>query len=242
MKLNVLLLILAFTSTYPQPASTSVHPAQDPWKNEDYATLPDAQAIAKDIRAAAKLDTESGIDLPVGPYRDAVLAYREGFLTILMMRGYPVYPITDSERAQIFSERLRSKRDAVSKFLFALHILDFAIPSSEAQQNQILDLKNKSLRQTIFYQYDLGHFLAVIPLAEIYLSLQGQDTDFHPHLYLYHCYAFAEQLSEKERSPSLGSPSEIRRKKNFHQLRAAEIRFGKNSPEYSRINGLQQSK
>ena len=88
----------------------------------------------------------------------------------------------------------------------------------------------------IVYQYDLGNIPQCVDMLERYIALDPRhEREITPHKYLASAYGFKERLLGKYNAGSEQEFLFYKKKKNEHLLRAAELKYQKDSPEYEHI-------
>ena len=91
----------------------------------------------------------------------------------------------------------------------------------------------------VLYQYDLGNIPQCVDILERYIALDpAYEREVSPHKYLASSYGFKEKVLERYKAGTEQDLLYYKRKKNEHLLRAAELKYQKNSPEYEQIVDL----
>ncbi len=83
-------------------------------------------------------------------------------------------------------------------------------------------------------EYDLQNLPQCIPILELYLEIDDNEKEYPAHKYLASAYSFEENMIKKTKGPD-DMLFKYRYKKNVHLLRATELKYGKDSPEYKHI-------
>ena len=188
-------------------------------------------------------------------YRQALAAYQAGMNMILKMRQNEELIRKDSEETTRLNEKWywqvvdrkarverkvrilqrKSKLQAVTYMTRAIQYSDEITNKNLRETPTFKKLLSSLYRNWVIHQFDLGNFGQCIPILELYLQINENEKDFTAHKYLAQCYSFQENLIAKS---SLGNEEQILRlkyKKNTHQLRATELKYGKDSQEYKQV-------
>lgn len=99
-------------------------------------------------------------------------------------------------------------------------------------------LLSDTYRSWILTEYDLQNLPQCIPILELYIEIDENEKEYPAHKYLASCYAFEENMIKKYGGASEDQMFKYRYKKNVHLLRATELKYGKDSPEYKHIVNL----
>ena len=137
------------------------------------------------------------------------------------------------EEHSISQKKKEAKMDAVTSFTKAINHLDSIQNVKVRESAEYKELQASLYRDWVLQQYDLGNLPQCIPLLERYIDLDPKyEEEISPHKYLSSCYAFKEKVLEKYSAGSEQQRVFYKTKKNEHLLRATEIKYGKNTPEY----------
>lgn len=216
------------------------------WHNPDYrpyydafdnlVKLSDAYARNKLRLALANYQTARSIIMKM---REEVERFKRERAEARYFHEKWYWQVIDRKRQE---ERIiaRMKREAKLK---AVTYLSRAI-------NHLDDIKNKRVRESeefknllanvymhwVINQYDLGNLPQCIDILERYIALDPKfEREVAPHKYLVSAYAFQERLLSKTGKAPEQQILYYKKKKNEHLLRAAELKYGKDSPEYRHI-------
>ena len=160
---------------------------------------------------------------------------------------------------QIAKMKYEAKLKSVTYFTRAIATLD-KIENDEVRKSKEFKKFQSYLYQIyVSAQYDIGNLPQCIPILERYLLIDEKHKgDFRPreqirkdpkrdeiieqnkkaiwaYRYLANCYAFKENLLKKTRGVDEAEIEYYRRKKNEALLKATELYYGKNSPQYKKI-------
>ena len=129
-----------------------------------------------------------------------------------------------------------AKMKAVTYYTRAIYNLD------EIRSRQVIESEEfKKLLSTIYIewvvnQYDLGNLPQCIDILERYVALDSAfEKEAPAHKYLASAYGFKEKVLEKYNAGTEQERIFFKKKKNEHLLRAAELKYKKDSPEYEQI-------
>ena len=88
-------------------------------------------------------------------------------------------------------------------------------------------------------QYDVQNLKPCIPILERYIALtEANSKDVWAYRYLTSCYGFMENMVGKFRLGSEEEALKYKQLKNRNMLKATEIQYGVDSPEYKHIQEI----
>ena len=222
--------------------------SEELWKNADYRDYNQAFTELHQLsRAFAN-----------NKYRLALSAYQSGVNTIMKMRDEVELFKKQSEEAkhmdekwywQVIDRRAREERtmdrmrrsakmESVTYFTRAINHMDEITNPELREKTAFKKLISAIYRNWIMYQYDLGNLPQTIPVAELYIEIDENEKEYPAHKFLAQGYAFQETMIKKYRVGTEDQMMRFRYKKNVHLLRAAELKYGKDSAEYKHIVNL----
>ncbi len=222
--------------------------AEELWKNSDYR---DYNAAFTELHKLSKAFANN-------KYRLALSAYQAGVNTIIKMRDeVELYRRQASEAKNLHEkwywqvvdrkakeERVvnrmtrQAKMEAVTYFTRAVNHMD-DITNPDLRERQAFKLLLSAIyRNWIMYQYDLQNIPQTIPLLELYIEIDDNEKEYPAHKYLAQAYSFQENIIKRYRQGTEDQMLRFRYKKNVHLLRAAELKYTKESPEYKHIVNL----
>ncbi len=145
----------------------------------------------------------------------------------------------DREKRQIYGIKQEAKMKSVTYFFLSISHIDEIRSESVPESKEMADFKARLYQIFVATQYDLRNFPSCIPVLEKYILL-NKDTknDLWAHKYLANCYAYMENLSQKSGSIPKEDGDRYGKLKNKHLLKAAEIQYGINSPEYKNTHDI----
>lgn len=142
----------------------------------------------------------------------------------------------NKEQRVIHRKKREAKLAAVTYFTRAIRHLDEITNKEYIQHPQYKELLASIYRWWAINQYDLGNIPQCIDILERYINLAPRyEEEFPAHKYLASSYAFKEAMIRKYKVASEQQMEWYKRKKNEHLLRATELRYGKDTPEYKEI-------
>lgn len=222
--------------------------AEELWKNADYR---DYEPTFTELHKFSKAFSNN-------KYRLALSAFQAGVNSIIKMREeeemyrkksaetrrfnekwyWQVVDRKAQEEREIYRMKLKAKQDAVNYFTRAINHLDEIINPDLREKEPFKRLLSAVYRNWVMYQFDLGNIPQIIPVLEHYIQIDENEKEYPAHKYLSQAYAFQEKLIMKYGMGTEDQLLRFRYKKNVHLLRATELRYGRESPEYRHIVSL----
>ena len=222
--------------------------AEELWKNADYR---DYNGAFSDLHKLSKAFANN-------KYRLALSAYQSGVNTIIKMRDeVELYRKQNSEAKhlnekwywQVVDRKAREERviakmkrqaklESVTYFTRAINHMDDITNPDLREKPAFKTLLSAIYRNWIMYQYDLSNLPQTIPILELYIEIDDNEKEYPAHKYLAQAYAFQENMIKKYKMGTEDQMLRFRYKKNVHLLRAAELKYSKDSPEYKHIVNL----
>ncbi|MEQ9365015.1 MAG: hypothetical protein RIF32_12260 [Leptospirales bacterium] len=222
--------------------------AEELWKNADYRDYNKAFSELHQLsRAFAN-----------NKYRLALSAYQSGVNTIIKMRDevelfrkqsaeakylnekwyWQIIDRKAREERQINRKKRSAKLESVTYFTRAINHMDEIKNPDLREKPAFKRLLSAVFRNWVMYQFDLGNLPQCIPILELYIEIDTNEKEYPAHKYLAQCYAFQEQMIKKYNVGTEDQMFRFRYKKNVHLLRAAELKYGKESAEYKHVVNL----
>ncbi len=216
------------------------------WHNEDYRAY---VSSLDDLTKLSKAFSRNKL-------RMALSNYQTGKSVISRMRKEIDRLNTESAEAKHFNEKWywqtidrkareeriigilkrRSKLKAVTYFTKTIYQLDEIQNRRIRESDEFEKLLSNTYIEWVLHQHDLGNLPQCVDILERYIALAPiYEREVAPHKYLASAYAFKEKILVKYKA---GTEQEIlfyKKKKNEHLLRAAELKYKKDSPEYETI-------
>ncbi|MEJ5362955.1 MAG: hypothetical protein WHV26_12920, partial [Spirochaetota bacterium] len=88
-------------------------------------------------------------------------------------------------------------------------------------------------------QYDLYNLKPCIPILERYIEINDQTkNDVWAYKYLSSCYGYMEGVLLKYKQGTEQEQLQYKQKKNMYMLRAAELQYGIDSPQYKHLREI----
>ncbi|WP_426486921.1 flagellar coiling protein FcpA [Leptospira interrogans] len=218
------------------------------WKN------PDSKGYDKNFQELHQLSKAFANN----KFRLALSNYQSGVNTILKMReAIEQYRKEEAEKKRldekwywqkvdrkaredrvVSRDKLVAKQQALNYFTKAINHLDEIKNPDLRERPEFKRLLSDTYRSWILTEYDLQNLPQCIPILELYIEIDENEKEYPAHKYLASCYAFEENMIKKNGGASEDQMFKYRYKKNVHLLRATELKYGKDSPEYKHIVNL----
>jgi len=128
-----------------------------------------------------------------------------------------------------------SIQSALNYFTRSINHLDEIRNPDLRERPEFKRLLSDVYRNWVMVEYDLQNLPQTIPILELYIELDDNEKEYPAHKYLASAYAFEENMIKKYGGGSEDQMLKYRYKKNVHLLRATELKYGKDSPEYKYI-------
>ena len=171
--------------------------------------------------------------------REGVQRYREESEETLRLNEKWYWQTMDRknhEEKKINEDKRTAKLKAVTYFTRAVRHLDEIENPKVKESQEYKALLSNIYRDWAMAQYDLGNIPQIIDVLNRYIALDRKYEEIaEPHKYLSSAYAFQEKILDKYGAGSEQDKTYFKRMKNKHLLRATEIMYGKDTPEYNRI-------
>lgn len=141
------------------------------------------------------------------------------------------------EERVVYREKMKAKQDSLNYFSKAINHLDEIKNPDLRERPEFKRLLSDVYRSWIMAEYDLQNLPQCIPILELYIEIDDNEKEYPAHKYLASAYSFEENMIKKTKGPD-DMLFKYRYKKNVHLLRATELKYGKDSPEYKHIVNL----
>ncbi len=234
------------TQTKTDTSSVDAVDADLKWHNPDYhgySQVFDELARLSDAYSRNKL-------------RQALSNYQTGKSTIEKMRKEVEYFMANADEERHLNEKWywqvidrqsrenntitlmkrRAKIEAVKYFSKAIRDLDTITNRDIREGMELKELLARTYLEWVLAQYDLGNLPQCIDILERYIALGPRyELEVAPHKYLASAYAFKERVLEKYEAGTEQERLFYKKKKNEHLLRAAELKYKKDSPAYEQV-------
>ncbi|MCS6984168.1 MAG: hypothetical protein NZM25_03440 [Leptospiraceae bacterium] len=140
------------------------------------------------------------------------------------------------EERIIQMKKQEAKLKAVTYFTRAINHLDDINNKKVRESEKFKELQADVYRDWVIQQTDLGNIPQTIDILERYLKIDPKyEQEVSPHRYLASAYAFKEAVMTKYNAGTEQERLFYKKKKNEHLLRATELKYRKDSPEYEQI-------
>src|SRR6056297_45749 len=147
----------------------------------------------------------------------------------------------NQEKRQIRRLKYEAKSKSVTYFTRTINHMD-EIQSPEVRNDQKFSNFKKRLYQVyVSTQYDLHNLKPCIPILERYIAI-NEDTknDVWAYKYLSSCYGYMEKVLTKYDQASEQVVLKNKQLKNRYLLKAAELQYGVESPQYKHLREIVQ--
>lgn len=138
--------------------------------------------------------------------------------------------------------KYEAKVKAVTNFVKAIKLID---DIENHNKKFITENKNFKIFKVKLYQvyvstqYDLHNFLPCISVLERYININDETkNDIWAYKYLASCYGFMESVLAKYKGASEDDILEYKQKKNRSLLKAAQLKYDVNSPQYKHLKDV----
>jgi len=219
---------------------------ENPWANPDfksYVKALDELTRLSDEYAQNKLrlalaNYQTGVSLIV-KMRENVQKFREESEETLHLDEKWYWQTLDrknSEERLISEQKRAAKLKAVTYFTRAVRHLDEIDNPRIRESDEYKALLANIYRDWAMAQYDLGNIPQIIQVLNRYINLDPKYEQLpEPHKYLASAYGFQEKILAKYGAGTEQDYIYFKKKKNEHLLRATELIYKKDSPEYNRM-------
>jgi len=145
----------------------------------------------------------------------------------------------NQEKKQIYRAKQEAKMKSANYFAMSINHVNEIQSKSLLESKELTEFQVRLYQVFVSTQYDLQNFYSCIPILEKYILLNNDTVkDLWAHKYLANCYAFMEALSQKSRSIPKEEALHYMELKNKYLLKAAEIQYGIESPEYKNMQDM----
>ncbi|HNR89775.1 MAG TPA: hypothetical protein PKM65_15675 [Spirochaetota bacterium] len=135
-----------------------------------------------------------------------------------------------------------AKVKSVTNFTRAINLIDTIENSNKkfiTENKNYKIFKIKLFQVYVSTQYDLQNFKPCIPVLERYLSIdENTKTDIWAYRYLASCYGFMENVLAKYKKATEDEIIDYKQKKNTSLLKAAELKYTVESPQYKHLKDI----
>lgn len=142
---------------------------------------------------------------------------------------------------QLFRDIIKARKKSIVNLVKGMRAID-RIENPEAMQTPIYkDLKASLYREYIKHQFRMKNYYQASAMIEKYFELGKKEDSVYgeyekeamPHKLLAICYESVEKMAKKYKKKALYK--EYKELKNKHIIRYAELAYGKDSNQYTRV-------
>ncbi|MCU0844178.1 MAG: hypothetical protein MUC76_04555 [Spirochaetes bacterium] len=145
----------------------------------------------------------------------------------------------NQEARQIAKLRYDAKLKSVTYFTRAINRLDEVQFTEVRKDPKFVTFQSRLYQVYVSCQYDVQNLKPCIPILERYIALTDANSkDVWAYRYLSSCYGFMENMVGKFRLGSEEETLKYKQLKNRNMLKATEIQYGIESPEYKHIQEI----
>ncbi len=148
----------------------------------------------------------------------------------------------NQEKRLVSRLKYEAKVKAVTNFVKAIRLIDDIenVNKKFITENENFKIFKIKLYQVyVSTQYDLHNFLPCISVLERYINISDvTKNDIWAYQYLASCYGFMESVLAKYKGASEDDILEYKQKKNRSLLKAAQLKYDVNSPQYKHLKDL----
>lgn len=228
------------------PSKKMAEEAEAKWHNPDYRPYISAfddliklsDAFAENKLRLALSNYQTGRSL-VQKMREDVQRFREEAAEAKHLNEKWYWQTIDRKAREeriVQMKKDKAKMRAVTYFTRAIHHLDEIGNRKVRESEKFKALQADVYRDWIIQQYDLQNIPQTIDITERYIKLDPKyETEISPHKFLASAYGFKEAVANKYSSGTEDERLFYKKKKNEHLLRATELKYKKDSPEYEQI-------
>lgn len=233
-------------TTNPQDKKTPADEAEAKWHNPDYrpyiASFDELYKLGDDfaknkIRLALS-NYQTGRSI-IEKMKEDVQRTKEEWADAKYLNEKWYWQTIDRKMREdriLMDKKNKAKIKAVTYFTRAINHLDEIQNRKYKESDEVKDLTANVYRDWIIWQYDLGNIPQTIDLTERYIKLDPKfEQEISPHKYLASGYGFKENVAEKYNKGTEPERIFYKKNKNKHLLRATELKYKKDSPEYEHI-------
>ncbi len=145
----------------------------------------------------------------------------------------------EQEKRQIAMMKFEAKTKAVTYFTRAINHLDEITFEEVRKDPKFVNFQIRLYQAFVSSQYDLYNLKPCIPILERYVEINDQTkNDVWAYKYLSSCYGYIESVLLKYKQGTEQEQLQYKQKKNMYMLRAAELQYGIDSPQYKHLREI----
>lgn len=147
----------------------------------------------------------------------------------------------NQEKRQIRRLKYEAKSKSVTYFTRAINHMD-EIQSTEVRNDpKFTNFKTRLYQIYVSTQYDLHNLKPCIPILERYITISDETkNDVWAYKYLASCYGYMEKVLDKYDQAGEEEILKNKQLKNRYLLKAAELQYGVDSPQYKHLREIVQ--
>jgi hypothetical protein len=145
----------------------------------------------------------------------------------------------EQEKRQIAMMKFEAKTKAVTYFTRAINHMDEITFEEVRKDPKFVNFQIRLYQAYVSTQYDLYNLKPCIPILERYIEINDQTkNDVWAYKYLSSCYGYMEGVLLKYKQGTEQEQLQYKQKKNLYMLRAAELQYGIESPQYKHLREI----
>lgn len=145
----------------------------------------------------------------------------------------------EQEKRQIAIMKFEAKTKAVTYFTRAINHMDEITFEEVRKDPKFVNFQIRLYQAYVSTQYDLYNLKPCIPILERYIEINDQTkNDVWAYKYLSSCYGYIEGVLLKYKQGTEQEQLQYKQKKNMYMLRAAELQYGIESPQYKHLREI----
>ena len=145
----------------------------------------------------------------------------------------------EQEKRQIAMMKFEAKTKAVTYFTRTINHMDEITFEEVRKDPKFVNFQIRLYQAYVSTQYDLYNLKPCIPVLERYIEINDQTkNDAWAYKYLSSCYGYMEGVLLKYKQGTEQEQLQYKQKKNMYMLRAAELQYGIDSPQYKHLREI----
>jgi hypothetical protein len=135
--------------------------------------------------------------------------------------------------------KVEAKMKSITHFTRAINYLDNVQALEVRKDQRFINFQIRLFQAYISTQYDLHNLKPCIPILERYVAINDKTkNDVWAYKYMASCYGFMETMLVKYGQSSDDVIQEFKSKKNTSLLKAIELQYGIESPQYQQLKDV----
>jgi len=145
----------------------------------------------------------------------------------------------EQEKRQMSMMRFEAKSKAVTYFTRAINHMDEITFEEVRKDPKFVNFQIRLYQAYVSTQYDLYNLKPCVPILERYIAINDQTkNDVWAYKYLASCYGYMEGVLVKYKQGTEQEQLQYKQKKNVYMLKAAELQYGIESPQYKHLREI----